>query len=238
MTRSRKGVSPRDEITHAVEDYLKAIYEISLEQGRASTTRLAAELGVMPASVTGMLQKLASMPSPLIDYKKHHGAALTANGERVALEILRHHRLLEMYLHERLGYSWDEVHDEADRLEHVISEGFEDRIARDLGYPTHDPHGDPIPSPDLQMPEPAGVPLSEMALCGRVIICRVRDSDPDLLRYLSELGIMPQTELELLERSPYDDNLTLQVRGKDEPVVLGPQVTRQIYVEAAKTGPP
>jgi DtxR family Mn-dependent transcriptional regulator len=230
--RSWKGESLRDDVTHAVEDYLKAIYEICLEQDRASTTRLAVELGVTPASVTGMLQKLASMPTPLIDYKKHHGVALTPDGQQVALEIIRHHRLLEMYLHERLGYAWDEVHDEADRLEHVISEGFEDRIARDLGHPTHDPHGDPIPSSDLQVPESTAVPLSEMVLCGRVVVQRVRDSDAELLRYLSGLGIIPHSELELLERSPYDGNLTLQVVGADAPVVLGPQVTRQIYVEA------
>ncbi|MEJ2010953.1 MAG: metal-dependent transcriptional regulator [Anaerolineales bacterium] len=222
----------RKELTHAVEDYLKAIYEISLEDGRASTTRLAVELGVTPASVTGMLQKLSGMPAPLIEYKKHHGASLTPDGERVALEIIRHHRLIEMFLQERLGYTWDEVHDEADRLEHVISEGFEDRIARDLGHPAYDPHGDPIPSSDLQVPEFLAAPLNEMSPCGRVIIRRVRDSDADLLRYLSELGIMPQVEIELLERSPYDGNLTLKVVGGDAPVVLGPQVTCQIYVEA------
>jgi DtxR family Mn-dependent transcriptional regulator len=221
----------REKITHAVEDYLKAIYEISLEDGRASTTRLAVALGVTPASVTGMLQKLAGMPAPLIDYQKHRGVALTPAGEKVALEIIRHHRLLEMFLQERLGYTWDEVHDEADRLEHVISEGFEDRIARDLGHPTHDPHGDPIPSSDLRLPASEGTPLSEMTICGRVIVRRVRDSDADLLRYLSQLGLTPQTELELIERSPFDDNLTLQVVGHGKPFVLGPQVTRQIYVE-------
>ena len=221
----------REEITHAVEDYLKAIYEISLEEDRASTTRLAVALGVTPASVTGMLQKLAGTPTPLIDYQKHRGAALTPAGEKVALEIIRHHRLLEMFLQERLGYTWDEVHDEADRLEHVISEGFEDRIARELGHPTHDPHGDPIPSSDLRLPDPAGTPLSEMAICGRVVVRRVRDTDANLLRYLSQLGLTPKTELDLIERSPYDENLTLQVVGHGKRIVLGPQVTRQIYVE-------
>jgi len=221
----------RDELTHAVEDYLKAIYQISLDDGRASTSRLALALGVTPASVTGMLQKLAGMPSPLIDYQKHRGVALTPAGEQVALEIIRHHRLLEMFLHQRLGYGWDEVHEEADRLEHVISEGFEDRIARDLGHPTHDPHGDPIPAADLSLPESSDLPLSELADCTHAVVRRVRDHDPELLRYLSGLGLVPQAELELVDRSPYDDNLTLRVSGGQE-IVLGLQVTRQIFVEA------
>jgi DtxR family Mn-dependent transcriptional regulator len=221
----------RAELTHAVEDYLKAIYELTLEHGRASTTMLAEELCVSPASVTGMVQKLAGMETPLIDYQKHHGVALTPDGMTVALEIVRHHRLLEMFLVERLGYAWDEVHEEADRLEHVISEGFEDRIAQELGHPTHDPHGDPIPTPDLQLPPVTGFPLSEMEGVGPATVRRVRDSDPALLRYLSELGLVPDTKLELLERSPFDDNLTLKIEGRRDPVVLGPHVTRQIYVE-------
>jgi DtxR family Mn-dependent transcriptional regulator len=221
----------REELTHAVEDYLKAIYEISLEDGRASTTRLAVALGVTPASVTGMLQKLAGMPAPLIDYKKHRGASLTPDGERVALEIIRHHRLIEMFLHERLGYPWDEVHDEADRLEHVISEGFEDRIAHDLGHPTHDPHGDPIPSSDLRVPPTETVPLSEIPAESRAVIRRVRDDDSHLLRYLAELGLLPQARVQVLEHSPYDDNLTLRVGERSDTFVLGPQVTSKIFVE-------
>jgi len=221
----------REELTHAVEDYLKAIYEISLEDGRASTSRLAVALGVTPASVTGMLQKLAGMPAPLIDYKKHRGASLTTDGERVALEIIRHHRLLEMFLQERLGYTWDEVHDEADRLEHVISEGFEDRIARDLGHPTYDPHGDPIPSPDLQVPPTETVPLSGIPVGAWAVVRRVRDDDSELLRYLAELGLLPQARVQVLEHSPYDDNLTLRVGEQSGAFVLGPQVTGKIFVE-------
>ncbi len=220
-------------LTHAVEDYLKAIYELSLEDGRASTTRLAEVLCISPASVTGMVQKLAGMETPLIDYQKHRGVSLTPDGMTVALEIVRHHRLLEMFLQEKLGFTWDEVHDEADRLEHVISEGFEDRIAQELGHPTYDPHGDPIPTSDLQLPPTIGFPLSEMEPVGRATVRRVRDSDPGLLRYLSQLGLVPDSTLEVIERSPYDDNLTLRIEGRQEPVVLGPHVTRQIFVEPA-----
>jgi DtxR family Mn-dependent transcriptional regulator len=178
-----------------------------------------------------MLQKQAGMPAPLIDYKKHRGAALTPDGERVALEIIRHHRLIEMFLQERLGYTWDEVHDEADRLEHVISEGFEDRIARDLGHPTFDPHGDPIPSPDLQVPPTETAPLSGIPVGAWAVVRRVRDDDSELLRYLAELGLLPQARVQVLERSPYDDNLTLHVGGQSETFVLGPQVTGKIFVE-------
>lgn len=221
----------RAELTHAVEDYLKAIYELSLEDERASTTKLAEMLSVTPASVTGMVQKLAGMESPLIDYQKHRGVSLTPDGMHVALEIVRHHRLLEMFLQEKLGFTWDEVHDEADRLEHVISEGFEDRIASELGNPAFDPHGDPIPTPDLQVPPAIGLPLSEVEPVRRATVRRVRDSDPDLLRYLSQLGLVPDAELEVLERSPYDNNLTVKVDGQQDPVVLGPIVTRQVFVE-------
>jgi len=221
----------RNDLTHAVEDYLKAIYELSLEDGRASTTRLAEVLRVTPASVTGMVQKLAGMESPLIDYRKHRGVSLTPDGMAVALEIVRHHRLLEMFLHQKLGFAWDEVHEEADRLEHVISEGFEDRIAQELGHPIYDPHGDPIPSPDLEVPPAHDHPLSEMQPGQRATVRRVRDTDPGLLRYLSELELVPDAGVEVLERSPYDGNLTMLIDGQQDAIVLGPHVTSQIFVE-------
>ena len=181
----------RDTLTHAIEDYLKTIYDLSQMGGRAATSQIAEVLEVRPASVTGMLQKLAAATPPLVDYQKHRGVALTPEGEKVALETIRHHRLLETFLHETLGYDWDAIHAEADRLEHVISEEFEERIAQALGDPTHDPHGDPIPDRDLRMPSHATTRLSELRAGQRATIERVRDSDPELLRYLSERGVVP-----------------------------------------------
>ncbi|MGB6422377.1 MAG: metal-dependent transcriptional regulator, partial [Anaerolineales bacterium] len=132
-----------EKITHTVEDYLKTIYDITSTLDRASTNQLAESLGVAPASVTGMLKKLAEIEPTIVDYQRHRGVALTPEGEKMALEVIRHHRLIEMFLQQILGYKWDEVHGEADRLEHVISEEFEERISKALGDPSHDPHGDP-----------------------------------------------------------------------------------------------
>lgn len=221
----------RDNLTHVIEDYLKAIYDLSAGSGRASTNQIAERLGVTPASVTNMLQKLAATQPPLVEYRKHRGVVLTPDGERVALEILRHHRLLEMFLHQTLGFSWDEVHEEADRLEHVISEELEERIAVSLGDPRHDPHGDPIPTRDLRVPPSTAQTLDHLRPPQQAVIQRVRDSDPELLRYLSDLGLVPDARLRVLEYSPFDNNLRLEVQGRAEPVVLGRNVTSQIFVQ-------
>jgi DtxR family Mn-dependent transcriptional regulator len=221
----------RTKLTHSVEDYLKTIYDLTQSHGRASTTQIADVLEVKPASVTGMVKKLALTKPPLVEYRKHKGVVLTKEGEKVALEVIRHHRLLELFLHETLGYSWDEVDAEADRLEHVISEELEERIAQALGDPTHDPHGDPIPTRELEMPTYAKVRLSSLRPGEQAIIKRVRDTDPDLLRYLSERGIVPQACITVLDYSPFDDNLRLSIQGQPEHVVLGSRVTRQIFIE-------
>ncbi len=221
----------RDKLTHAVEDYLKTIYEITTTHPRASTKDIANILEVSPASVTGMLQKLALTDPPLIDYQKHKGALLTKEGEKIALKVLRHHRLLELFLHQILGYEWDEVHVEADRLEHVISEEFEERIAMALGDPEHDPHGDPIPTRDLTIPETSSTRLFDLRAGETATVQRARDTDSELLRYLSELGLVPNTRLTVLDYSPFDENLTIALTGQDQSIVLGPQITRQIFVE-------
>ena len=221
----------RDNLTHAIEDYLKAVYELTRSGGRATTTQLSELLGVKPASVTGMVQKLSETETPMLNYQKHKGVSLTPEGERVALEIVRHHRLIEMFLHETLGYSWDEVHEEADRLEHVISEDFEERVAQFLGDPSHDPHGDPIPTRDLNLPVSSWIRLSELRPEQRAIVRRVRDDDPELLRYLSELGFTPPATIEVVEYSPFDENLTLKIKGQEDPVVLGQRITSLVYVE-------
>lgn len=221
----------RNQLSHAVEDYLKAIYMLAAKEGRVSTNQIAERLEVTPASVTGMIQKMAANNPPLVEYQKHRGVVLTEAGETVALEIIRHHRLLELYLHQELGYSWDEVHVEADRLEHVISEDFEERIAQALGNPSHDPHGEPIPTRDFRLPEQASIPLSELRDGDQAVVRRVSSSDTELLRFLESIGLIPQARVRVLEYSKFDGNLHLELPGRGETVILGPRVTRQVFVE-------
>jgi DtxR family transcriptional regulator, Mn-dependent transcriptional regulator len=218
-----------DSLTQSIEDYLKAIYKLSAAGGPAMTSDLAARLGVAPASVTGMLQRLAAAYPPLITYRKHRGVLLTAEGERAALEVIRHHRLLETYLVQNLGYSWDEVHAEADRLEHAISEDFEARMAEALGHPEFDPHGDPIPGPDLAMPPAEDTPLSSLRSGQKATVQRVRADDASLLKHLERLGLTPGTHLEVLEFSPFDLNLRIRI-GQEPPFVLGYMITGQVFV--------
>jgi DtxR family Mn-dependent transcriptional regulator len=226
---SKKDV--RENLTHTIEDYLKTIYEITCQDQRASTNQIAEALGVTPASVTGMIKKLASTSPPLLEYKRHHGVVLTPQGELVALEIVRHHRLLELFLHQMLGYDWDAVHAEADRLEHVISEEFEERIAQALGNPAYDPHGDPIPTRDLEVPASPSLRLADLRPGKHAIMRRVNDDDVELLRYLSSLGLIPGAHLAILEYSPIDNNLTLQIEATHKTAVLGSKITNLISVE-------
>lgn len=217
--------------TPSIQDYLKHIYNLTSTGSAATTTELAGLLGVAPASVTGMLQRLAKANPPLVYYRKHQGVTLTPAGERAALEVIRHHRLIETYLVRALGYSWDEVHEEACRLEHVISEDFEARIAEALGHPVRDPHGDPIPLADLSMPRDTTRPLASLKTAEVATVKRVANRDPALLRYLSEIGIVPDVHLTVLHRSEFDGNLTLHIDGQDLPIVLGTIITSQIFVE-------
>lgn len=221
----------RPNLTQSIEDYLKAVYELSNQGKRASTTELAAYLNITPASVTGMLKKLSTTEPPLVEYRKHHGVVLTEAGEKVALETIRHHRLLELFLHQILDYPWDEVHDEADRLEHVISEKFERAIASALGNPRHDPHGDPIPSLELTLPEDTDLQLGELRPPQSGRVTRVRDTDPELLRYLHDLGVVPDAEIKVLSYSEFDGNLEIKVSGVAKSIVLGPRITSQIHID-------
>lgn len=221
----------REQLTQSVEDYLKIIYLLTTEFGRASTTQIAEHLGVKPGSVTGMLQKMAETDPALVEYQKHRGAVLTPQGEQAALEMIRHHRLLELFLYKTLGYTWDEVHGEADRLEHVISEEFEERMAQALGNPTRDPHGEPIPTRDFQLPPQSSLRLSDLRPGSRARVQRVDSADENLLRYLSEIGLVPQAQVTILDYSAFDDNLRIQVGSRAEPIVLGPRVTNQIFME-------
>jgi len=215
-----------------VEDYLKAIYKLSVENERVSTGQIADALVVSPASVTDMVQRLANENPPLLDYRKHQGVALTEEGQNVALEILRHHRLLELFLHEILGYSWDQVHAEADRLEHVISEDFEERVATVLGNPRRGLHGEPIPTKNLEMPDHNTTYLHDMRPDQQGIVHSVNDDDPGFLRYLEAQGLVPGAEFTVVDFSPYDNNLRIRVAGKEKEIVLGASVTAQVQVES------
>lgn len=220
-------------ISHAVEDYLKAIYELQEDMGLVSTNALAKKLEISPASVTGMIKKLADDRPRLVDYEKHQGVMLTPAGRKIALEVIRHHRLIELYLHQALGYKWDEVDAEAEKLEHVISEDFEDRIAAILGQPERDPHGDPIPRKDGTLPDPCGQPMSDLTAGQVGRVARVRDDDPALLRYLGAIGIVPDATIVVTEKSPFDGPLHVRV-GQESGApahALGKQVTDHVYVE-------
>ncbi len=219
-------------MTEAVDDYLKAIYELTEEDSKASTVSIARKLEVAPASVTGMLRKLADQQPPWVAYEKHHGATLTDRGRSRALEVIRHHRLIESFLHESLGYRWDEVHDEAEKLEHAISERFEERIAERLGDPEVDPHGHPIPRKDGTIPERAETNLLDVNPGAVVYVSRVSDRDPDLLRYLSSLGVKPGVKLELIERGPFEQPLMMRINDGPEAQALGVRVCAEIHVAA------
>ena len=219
-----------------VEDYLKVIYKLSVENERVGTGQIADALAVSPASVTDMFQRLANEEPPMLDYIKHQGVALTDEGQKVALEILRHHRLLELFLHEILGYSWDQVHTEADRLEHVISEYFEERVAAVLGDPQRGLHGEPIPNQNLEMPDHPSSYLHDMRPEQQGVVHSVSDDDPGFLRYLEKQGLVPGTEFRVIDFSPYDNNLRIHVVGQEEEIVLGASVTAQVQVEIHDEG--
>ena len=215
-------------LTISIQDYLKNIYELTESGESATTNALAAKLNIKPASVTGMVQKLASAKPALVEYQKHQGVTLTKEGRKAALEVIRHHRLLEAWLVQTLGYSWDEVHAEAERLEHVISEDFERRIAAAMGHPARDPHGELIPTADLKMPSDESTPLSSLRPSQTATIKRVKASDTELLRYLEGLGLVPGAQIEVTDYSPFDHNLTIKVGRKS--FVLGLSITSKVFV--------
>ena len=219
----------KKQTTRSIQDYLKHIYELTEHGQLASTNDLARELKVKPASVTGMIQKLAAEKPALVEYQKHQGVTLTAAGKRAALEVIRHHRLIETWLVQTLGYSWDEVHEEAERLEHVISEDFERRIAAALGHPLRDPHGELIPTADLKMPLDESTPLSALRKNQSGKILCIKSADADLLRHLNELGLTPNTSIEVVDYSAFDHNLTVTAGKRTS--VLGLNITGRIFVE-------
>ena len=201
------------DLTDAMQDYVKEIYKLRLEGKRATTSAIAERVGVRPPSVTAMVKRLSALG--LAEHAPYRGVELTPAGERVALEVIRHHRLLELYLAQALGLSLDEVHSEADRLEHALSEELEARIDRSLGYPTHDPHGDPIPDATLRLDRKRLRSLASLEPGEEATIERVPDGDDELLRYLTKLALVPGKKVKLRAAEPFGGPLTVRV-GKAE----------------------
>ena len=212
--------------TEAVEDYLKTIYLAETEHGEVTTVALAARLEVSAPSVTGMLKKLAELK--LVKHEPYHGVTLTPAGRKIALEVIRHHRLLELYLAEALGYSWDKVHAEAEKLEHHISEEFEDKIAALLGNPVTDPHGDPIPAKDGTIPPQNTVRLPDANAGESVLVTRVTAQNAEQLTYLGSLGIRPDASITVVHKAPFDGPVHLRVGTTSHHVGLN--LARQIFI--------
>jgi DtxR family transcriptional regulator, Mn-dependent transcriptional regulator len=222
--------------SEAVDDYLKAIFKLSgREERQVSSTEIAVHLAITAASVTNMLQKLAASEPPLVLYKKHHGAKLSKAGKRRALEIIRHHRLLETFLHEVLDYPWDEVHQEAERLEHFISERFEERIAAKLGHPEFDPHGHAIPALDGSLPASEPQALSQLRPGQSAKVASVSDKDPEMLRYLAAEGIRPGVSLTLTEQLPFKGAYQVRVGRPSRLTLLSESLAEAISVKPAES---
>jgi DtxR family transcriptional regulator, Mn-dependent transcriptional regulator len=199
-------------LTRSVEDYLKAIYQLSPEGRPAATSEIAHLLALSPPSVTGMVKRLSE--HGLLEHVPYRGVQLTDEGRRAALRMVRRHRLIEAYLVEFLGYSWDTVHDEAERLEHAVSDKLVERMASALGNPAVDPHGDPIPAADGSVHELSCTPLSDIPVGESVEIHRVHESQPDRLRYIASLGLKPGVRITVVDRQPFDDLVTIEVAGQ------------------------
>ncbi len=218
-------------LSHNIQDYLKRIFELTRSGGKASTSQLAEVLGISAASVTNMLQKLSKTDPPYVIYQKHHGVELTEAGRQAALKMLRRHRLIEHYLVMKLGYTWDEVHQEAEILEHAMSPLLEKRMDAALGHPEFDPHGDPIPNAELHMPEIVQISLNNLDVGKNGQIVRVPHEDPQVLRYLGKCGLRPGAKITLLSRTPYDKTMRLQVHDVAEEIVIGPTLGDQITLK-------
>ncbi|PJF34900.1 MAG: DtxR family transcriptional regulator [Candidatus Thermofonsia Clade 1 bacterium] len=219
--------------TPAVEDFLKQVYLIQQQVNPVPTMLLARALDISAPSTTDMIKRLSSGENfpPLLMHAPYRGVRLTEPGEKIALEVIRHHRLLELYLTQKLGFSWDEVHEEADRLEHYISERLEARIADALGHPELDPHGDPIPALDGTVTLPELVLLSDLAIAQRGTVSRILDQSPEVLRYLSELGLVPGVLVVLADRAPLNDTLQVRIGSRAaEPRTISMQVARKALV--------
>lgn len=212
----------------AIEDYLKAIYEIQREKGKVATTVLAGRLQIQPASVTGMIKRLSEMN--LLSYERYQGVKLSSAGKKIALEVIRHHRLVELFLAEALGVPWDKVHEEAEKWEHVLSEELEERIDALLGHPTHDPHGAPIPDRNGKIAEQPETLLADLKPSQSAAVVEVSDHDPELLRYLGSMGLYPRAEFVVLDVAPFEGPIKIEISNNE--FILGNKIARQIYVRS------
>lgn len=213
-------------LSQSVQDYLKTIYKLQ-EDGPVSTTSIAKELNISGASVTGMLKRLAAMK--LVDYNSYKGVKLTDDGAKIALEILRHHRLLELYLRESLGFSLAKVHDEACRLEHYVSEEFVQKIDDILGHPEFSPLGNPIPSKEGKVPYSNQASLAEVELNKSSVIKRISDTDNEMIAYFEKMNLLPGVAIKVLDRAPFNGPVKINYDGKEE--IVGYEIARNIYVD-------
>jgi DtxR family Mn-dependent transcriptional regulator len=220
------GMAKHDVLTRSMQDYLKAIFSILEKNERATTSVIAERMGIASPSATAMIKRLAQLR--LVEHEPYQGVTLTQTGEKTALEIVRHHRLVELYLAKALGVPWDEVHAEAEELEHVISENLEDRIDNALGNPKLDPHGAPIPARDGSFVELSGRTLCDVGPGERVTVIQVDDRDPELLRYLAKCELYPGARIEVLAAEPYEGSLVLRLADKE--FRLGRGAAREILV--------
>src|SRR5256885_8558239 len=229
MHKSIQELAPR------ISDCLKVIYAMQERGLKVTTSAVHEQLGVSDATVTMLFKDFAE--AGWVEHTPYRGVRLTPLGERKAMEVIRHHRLLELYLARELGYSWDKVHDEADKLEHVISEEFEDKLDALLGYPTVDPHGDPIPSKDGVVPLRKGIPLPQLELGQAALILRVSDQNPEKLCYLGQLGLYPETRVQVVERAPFGGPLRILVGEVPQQVdrMLGAELAEHIIVTSPET---
>jgi DtxR family Mn-dependent transcriptional regulator len=231
---ARGGARPKrttPSLTAPAEDYLKAIYDLERSGNAAGTNEIAAQLAIAPASVSGMVRRLAEQG--LIEHERYHGVRLTDAGRRAALRTLRRHRIIEAYLAQALGYAWDRVHDEAERLEHAASDELIDRMAAAIGEPAQDPHGAPIPTREGSVEEPQLTSIDELSVGARARIRRVSDRDADRLRYLAELGMTPGATFDVTAREPFDGPITIRLDDGSERSV-GRSLARQVLVEPAE----
>jgi DtxR family Mn-dependent transcriptional regulator len=218
------AVVQHESLTRSVEDYLKAIYRLSAPGRTASTSEIAQRLELSPASVSGMVKRLSEQG--LLEHVPYKGVQLTPDGRRAALRMLRRHRLIEAYLVAFLGYTWDTVHEEAERLEHAVSDTMIERMAAVLGHPAVDPHGDPIPTSDGDIHEPASIPLSEVPAGSSVEVRQVEESQPDRLRYIASVGLRPGVHLTVVDRQPFHGPITIEVAGQTH--VIGNELGRVV----------
>lgn len=216
--------------TEAVEDFLKTVYLLEQQVAPVPTTLLARALNIAAPSVTDMIKRLSGSENLLLDYRPYQGVRLNEEGRRIALEVIRHHRLLEVYLTRVLGYAWDEVHEEADRLEHYISEKLESRIDDALGHPELDPHGDPIPALDGTMLDLNLVLLSDLEPEQEAQVSRIVDQSSEVLRYLSDLGMTPGAHVTLTAHAPLNDTVTVRLGDTGSVITISTHVARKILV--------